>query len=212
MRRCLVVLAKTPGLSPVKTRLAEEIGETAALAFYRMCKGCLDQFKGVKAYSIYVATGEKKGVNNSFWNGFSTFHAKGDTLGEKQCFVFDCLLQKYEVVVLIGIDIPQINRALINEAFLKLERAHHVIGTAKDGGFYLLGTRKKIPKTIWNRINWSTAITGKQFVSSLDKKPLELKELTDVDYLSDVKAVVKEMPRNMSLGQQKIVSWIRELT
>ena len=39
----IALFVKTPGLSPVKTRLAASIGAEAALGLYRLCLRCVDE-------------------------------------------------------------------------------------------------------------------------------------------------------------------------
>ena len=212
MKKCLVILAKTPGISPVKTRLAEEIGKDKSLEFYRLCKSCLKQFLKSEKHSTYIATAEKPGVQHTFWQEFSTFHAEGVSLGDKQHFIFEKLLANYNAVVLVGMDIPQMDQTLIDEAFDSLVKSDFVLGPSQDGGFYLFGSRKKMPKWIWSETPWSTPETAKIFAQLLYQEPVNLRTLTDVDNFSDLKTLMEEMPRDMSVAQEKIVAWIRSIT
>jgi len=212
MKKCLVILAKTPGMSSIKTRLVKEIGQDKALEFYQLCKACLSIFVKGGKHSTYIATAEKLGARHTFWKGFDTFHAEGDSLGDKQHFIFEKLLAEYHAVVLVGMDIPQMDQELINKAFYNLEKTDYVLGPSQDGGFYLFGSRRKIPKLIWCETPWSTSETAKEFIKLLDQEPVYLRALTDVDHFSDLKTMVKEMPRNKSMDQKKIVGWIRAIT
>ena len=211
MKKCLVVLAKTPGLSPLKTRLASKIGIEKTLEFYSLCKSCLQRLSHPDTYSTYLATGEKEGSEDPFWSNFSTFHAEGRSLAEKQSFIFDKLLPIHNSVVLIGIDIPQIEPKLIETAFLKLERNDFVLGPTRDGGFYLFGSNKKVCKKVWTQTPWSSKETAKEFTRLLESQPSLLRTLTDVDRYEDLDFVAQEMPLKMSLEQKEIVYWIKKL-
>ena len=211
MKKCLVVLAKTPGLSPLKTRLAGKLGIEKTLEFYSLCKSCLQRLSLPDTYSTYLATGEKEGSEDPFWSNFSTFHAEGRSLAEKQSFIFDKLFPTHNSVVLIGMDIPQIEPKLIEKAFLNLERNDFVLGPTRDGGFYLFGSNKKICKKVWTQTPWSSKETAKEFTRLLESQPSLLRTLTDVDRYEDLDFVVQEMPLKMSLEQKEIVYWIKKL-
>ena len=212
MKKCLVILAKTPEMSFIKTRLAREIGKDKALEFYQLCKACLNRFLNLKEHSTYIATAEKNGIKHPFWKDFSTFHAEGESLGDKQYFIFKNLLVKYDAVVLVGMDIPQIDQTLIREAFDNLVTSDFVLGPSQDGGFYLFGSRRRMSKLIWSETPWSTSETAEEFVKLLKQEPVYLRTLTDVDDFSDLKVLIGEMPKEMSAAQEKIVGWIGENT
>ena len=211
MKKCLVVLAKTPGLSPLKTRLAKKIGIEKTLEFYSLCKRCLERFSLLDSYYTYLATGEKEGSKDPFWSNFSAFHAEGRSLAEKQSFIFDRLLPTHNSVLLIGMDIPQIDPKLIESAFLNLERNDFVLGPTRDGGFYLFGSNKKVSKKVWTQTPWGSKETAKEFTRLLYSQPSLLRTLTDVDRYEDLDFVAKEMPSKMSLEQKDIVYWIKKL-
>ena len=75
MKKCLVILAKTPFLSDVKTRLSLKIGIKNTHIFYEMCKNCLEDLTSKFDYDIKIATAEKEGVSNDYWKEFNTFFA-----------------------------------------------------------------------------------------------------------------------------------------
>ena len=97
---------------------------------------------------------------------FDTFFAEGKNLAEKQYFIFKKLLKIYESVILIGIDIPQLEKKLIKNAFTYLEKNNQIIGPSSDGGFYLIGSKSKIKKEVWENTEWSCAKTIQTFVRS----------------------------------------------
>ena len=60
-------------------------------------------------------------------------------------------------LIIIGSDIPFITREIIAEAFRKLRRADAVFGCAEDGGYWLVGLRRK-PKRLapFENVRWSS--------------------------------------------------------
>ena len=67
---------------------------------------------------------------------------EGRDLG--QCMLnafYDAFEAGHEKMVLVGSDIPDISKSIIEEAFKKLDDADVVVGPAEDGGYYLLGLK-----------------------------------------------------------------------
>ena len=211
MRQCLVILAKTPIFSDVKTRLKSKIGKKNTLIFYKFCRNCVRDLKSKHDYDMKIAIAEKDAVSNNYWNGFDTFFAKGKNLSEKQYFIFKKLLKIYESVILIGIDIPQLEKKLIKNAFRFLTRNDYIIGPSSDGGFYLIGSKSKIAKEVWENTEWSCAKTLQTFVRSFKPKPYKLKIFTDVDEFQDLSVMIKEMPSITSKRQVKLIKWVNSI-
>ena len=211
MKKCLVILAKTPDLSDVKTRLSSIIGEKNTRIFYDMCKSCVEDLKSKLEYDTIIATAEKEGISNDYWKRFDTFFAEGKDLAEKQFFIFNKLLNIYNSVVLIGMDIPQLNKKLIKNAFNRLENNNHIIGPSTDGGFYLLGSKLKIEKEVWENTKWSSSITLQTFICSLNSKPYFIRKLSDVDKPEDFIKMNEEMPSDPSERQVNIINWIKSI-
>ncbi len=59
-------------------------------------------------------------------------------------------------VVLIGTDSPTLASATVRRAFEQLARADCVLGPALDGGYYLIGARRPLPRALFVRMPWST--------------------------------------------------------
>ena len=211
MRQCLVILAKTPIFSDVKTRLKSKIGKKNTLIFYQFCRNCIGDLKSKHDYDMKIATAEKDAVSNNYWNGFDTFFAEGKNLAEKQYFIFKKLLKIYESVILIGIDIPQLEKKLIKNAFRFLTKNDYIIGPSSDGGFYLIGSKSKIAKEVWENTEWSSTETMRTFVRSLGYKTYKLKKFTDVDEFYDLKKMLKEMPTFASKHQLRLINWVNSI-
>ena len=61
-------------------------------------------------------------------------------------------------VVVIGSDIPDIGSHHIRQAFRVLGRHQFVFGPARDGGYWLVGARRRPvePSDIFQEVRWST--------------------------------------------------------
>ncbi|KRQ85797.1 2-phospho-L-lactate guanylyltransferase [Caloramator mitchellensis] len=79
---------------------------------------------------------------------------QGETIGDRMYNSAEFILQKYDKVLIIGSDVPEITSEVILDSFDKLKRYDIVIGPTYDGGYYLIGL-KKIKKQIFNNeIRW----------------------------------------------------------
>ena len=59
-------------------------------------------------------------------------------------------------VVLIGTDSPTLPVAIVRRGFARLERADCVLGPTVDGGYYLIGAREPLPRSLFVRMPWSS--------------------------------------------------------
>jgi len=63
-------------------------------------------------------------------------------------------------VVLIGTDSPTLPAAIVRRGFARLERADCVLGPAMDGGYYLIGARDPLPRSLFAGMPWSSGTVG----------------------------------------------------
>ena len=69
--------------------------------------------------------------------------------------IFSCskiLNLGYQKIVLIGTDVPMITEREIARAYQKLDFSDVVFGPSEDGGYYLVGMKRKIPIILKNRL------------------------------------------------------------
>ena len=202
----IAIFVKTPGLSPIKTRLAKNTGEEKALEFYNLSVRAVEAtVKNINTQGFW-AVAEEEGVDQ--WPSFEALWTDDGGLGERQHHIYQTLLEKHEKVILIGADAPQISPEILNEAIVALDKHDFVIGPAHDGGYYLFGGRIPVDKDIWISVEWSAEITREEFENALPSKPLHLLFLTDVDEVDDLKKTVQEMPENPSEQQRQLIDWV----
>lgn len=189
-KNLLIIFYRNPELGRVKTRLASTLGDAHALAIYlrlvahtRMITENLSVDKMV-CYSHFVDK-EDNWPNQIYDKQIQ----KGKTLGERlQSAVKNGFDMDYDSVCVMGSDCFELTEDIIIQAFNVLKTSDAVIGPAKDGGYYLLGTRKFIPELFENK-KWSTSSVADATMEDLKKNDLStysLPILTDVDTEADL--------------------------
>lgn len=211
MRVAIAIFVKTPGISPLKTRLAATLGRDKAENFYRLSLNSIESTLKELPLIPFWAVGETEGLNDSLWNNFNKMHTGNGDLGDRQSHVYHELLKSYDAVMLIGGDAPQLSSDIIKQAMTILETQDFVIGPADDGGYYLLGGRKKIDAKVWSETPWSDKKTLEIFIENLGITPHTLTVLTDVDTEEDLKTIIDEMPSTLNENQKILKNWIMRL-
>lgn len=212
----VALFVKTPGLSPVKTRLARGIGDAAATTFHRLaadCAGAAAAACGPAMPSIW-AVAEPDGLvawcdRPALWQG------EGG-LGARMSRIYLALLERHGQVLLIGADSPQVTPGLLRHAAGMLERGGpFVLGPAHDGGFWLFGGRVPLPPSLWDGVTYSAPSTGRDFLAALQPHgacPI-IDGLLDVDTASDLPdllAALLALPAP-SLPQKRLTAWLTAL-
>jgi len=194
MTAAVAIFVKTPGFSPVKTRLAARIGVTCAEHFYRMAiRAIAEVVAGVPGLAPYWAVAEQRAVKDPMWREFHTVAQGPGSLGVRLDRVCRELQASHGRVLMVGADAPQLTAALLLDAMAALDdpSTPFVLGRASDGGFWLFGTRRDVPAAVWNSPAYSSATTCDQLVAALsplgDIAPLP--RLTDVDHCDDLLAL-----------------------
>lgn len=218
----VAIFAKTPGVTPAKTRLASGAGTPTAEAFYLRA---LDLTEAVvcaaaaadSGFAPYWAVAERKGIGRECWAGFpQIWQGEGD-LGARLSHVYDGLLARHGAVLLIGADSPLLSPRLLARArqLLVDEDREFVMGRALDGGFYLFGGQAPMAQGMWTSVTYSAADTADQLLARL--QPLgsvgELPPLQDVDTLEDLLAIPAQAAGLGELlpAQRALVQWITGL-
>lgn len=158
----LVIFAKAPRLGRVKSRLARHIGVVGAWRFYRgMLAGLTRRMGRDERWRSWLAVSPDRTVFDSgLWRraapGAAAFISQGDgDLGDRMARVMALLPPG--PVVLIGSDIPGIRPAMIVRAFRLLGRHDAVFGPAPDGGFWLVGLKRRpCFRDPFRGVRWST--------------------------------------------------------
>lgn len=160
MRR-LVVFLKAPRAGEVKTRLAASIGDDLAVHVYRALTGAVmaaTRPRGPSDFTRVVCFAPADAVNEiTAWLGDETLlaQASGD-LGARMDQAFAASFASgAEATVIIGTDSLAVDHAAVASAFSALETADLVLRAANDGGYTLIGLRKR-QAALFQGIKWSS--------------------------------------------------------
>lgn len=189
--RVLGIFAKQPAPGRVKTRLARET--TAAWAAEVAAALLADVLQRVATVSarrvIAFAPADARGWFETAAHGRFDLAAQADgDLGQRlRSFFEGQLAQEAEAVVVVGTDSPTLPIAFIEQAFAQLDAADLVLGPAGDGGYYLIGCRRRLPP-VFDGIAWSSASVLGETVRRLVDPSWRLALLPpwyDIDTLAD---------------------------
>jgi rSAM/selenodomain-associated transferase 1 len=152
-------MAKRPVAGSVKRRLARDIGDVAAMRFYRSTIATtVMRLAHDPRWRTYLAVTPDSAASESCWPAARRIprivQGAGD-LGRRMQALFDGLPPGPAVI--IGSDIPAIRPSHVAHAFAMLGRADAVFGPASDGGYWLVGL-KRAPRRLapFVDVAWST--------------------------------------------------------
>ncbi len=217
MRVGIAIFVKTPGHSPLKTRLAVGIGPDAAQQFHLLAAHAVAavarQAQGeLPGCTAHWAVAEPLALDDPAWASLPRIGQGEGDLGARMGCVTDALLARFDAALLLGADTPQMTAADIVAAAHGLKANSHVLGPSEDGGFWLFATRGSVPAPAWSATPWSHADTAARFCDALgDASVARLRALRDVDIaddlmplLRDLDALDKPLPE-----QQRLTDWLR---
>ena len=185
LKNHLVVFAKAPFIGQTKTRLARDIGSVAAAAFARETLhavvrplACDPRWRSWLAVTPDRAVYLRRVWPESY--GFVT-QGRGD-LGRRMACVTKSLSPG--PVVIIGADVPAIRPGHVARAFQALGRFDAVFGPARDGGYWLVGMKRRPQFTdLFPGVRWSTEHALADTVANLKtgRTHALLETLDDID-------------------------------
>ncbi len=157
--RHLVVMARAPRLGCVKRRLGRDIGEVEALRFYRgHTARLLRDLSRDPRWTTWLAVTPDTAARHprGLWpvRGSVIGQGPGD-LGRRMARLFETLPPG--PVAIVGSDVPGITAARVFAAFRALGRHDWVFGPAADGGYWLVGARRRpLLRPPFAGVRWST--------------------------------------------------------
>ncbi len=140
----------------------------------------------MRSIALSAATGAKFGGRMP--------QGRGD-LGQRMQRIFDSLGQG--PLIIIGTDIPFVTREMIADAFRRLSRVDAVFGRAEDGGYWLVGLRRR-PKLIepFQNVRWSSPHALADSLKNLQSYRVAFAAtLFDIDTESDYRRYLRERYR-----------------
>jgi rSAM/selenodomain-associated transferase 1 len=195
----ILLFIKAPVRGQVKSRLAADIGDEAALELYK--NFILDIIDTVKktGYPFRICYyPPHAGAEVSSWlaGHYRIVPQQGSDLGERMENAFlRCFSEGFERALLIGSDLPDLAPAVLQNAMASLAEHDAVIGPASDGGYYLIGfhSRTLLPR-VFQGIPWSTETVFQETMAILKKSALSVDQAptwNDVDTVEDLRALFR---------------------
>lgn len=218
MSGALAIFVKTPGHSPVKSRLAAERGERYAVDWYRQAAAAVASVVRVAqaryGVAAYWAVAEPDALDA--WPGLPVIAQGEGGLGARMAQVHAQLVARHGFGVLLGADAPQLSAAMLGDAidWLSASPKRLMLGPAHDGGFWLFGGNTVPPLQAWTAVRYSAADTARDLRQSMrgvgDWRTLAT--LTDADHASDLAAVQQALHAlpDPTPEQRALVRWMRE--
>lgn len=220
LRVGLAIFVKTPGHSPLKTRLAGAIGIEAARDFHLLASAAVAAVASSAARDLQTlvphwAVAEAGALGDPSWRALPRIPQGDGDLGARMGRVTASLLARFDAALLLGADAPQIEPGDIVAAVRALGTQRHVIGPSLDGGFWLFATRGEVPRHAWSATPWSQADTAARFCEALrdgvDGPAIaRLRTLRDVDTVDDLaplRTALDALPDPLH-EQRRLAAWM----
>lgn len=154
----VVIFARRPQLGRVKTRLAADIGPVETLRFYRSTLNTVARrlsAAGSWATWIGITPDDTLGRERLYPKGVWRLPQGSGDLGQRMA---NCLTRfGPHPALIVGSDIPDIDRRHVAAAFDELRRNELVFGPSDDGGYWLVGAAQGARVgALFNGVRWST--------------------------------------------------------
>jgi rSAM/selenodomain-associated transferase 1 len=210
--RCILVFLRVPEKGKVKTRLSMALDKEFVLNIYK--NFVLDVIETLKKrryptrICYYPADGKDEVAE---WLGRSHVYSpqRGNDLGERMANSFlKAFSDGYKQVILIGTDVPDLQGAILDEAFESLQKKSVVIGPAFDGGYYLIGFHSNtFMPNVFQRIPWGSEHVFDKTIRILRKYRFSahvLPKARDIDVYEDLVDFMKKEFENKSVALNTI--------
>jgi len=186
-KNLLIVFVKNIILGKVKTRLAKTIGDVGAFNIYYELFSITERASQKVAVDRHVYFSDV--IIPSKWEGDKKFVQEGEDLGIRMRNAFqNGFNEGYENIILIGSDLPNISKEIIDTGFDTLQNNDVVFGPAEDGGYYLVGLSKMNP-TIFENKPWSHSELLAVTLAQLKEQQQSIgfiETLNDIDTFEDL--------------------------
>ena len=179
-QRHLVLFTRQPRYGVGKRRLAADVGNLEALRFARASLDRLRRTLGCDPrWTLWIAVSPDRPTG---WATPARVIAQGTgDLGERLGRVVRALPPG--PVVILGADTPTVTRQDVADAFSALGRHDAVFGPARDGGYWLIGLRRRLRQHLpFDGVRWSTDHALADTMGAMgDRKLALLRTQEDVD-------------------------------
>lgn len=225
MSLAIAIFVKTPGYSPIKTRLAATHGKAFAERWHELAAAAVASVAQRFAMqcaevTVYWAVAESAALDDPRWSQLPRVAQGKDNLGQRLATVYQQLIASHRGVLMIGADSPQLTidplqsaQDWLLPANLSAADPRTVLGFSEDGGFWIVGGNLPLPAEVWTKVRYSQPNTGRDMQHSLrpHAQCLTLPTLLDVDSggdLAKVKLALSSLA-SPSAEQSILNEWMR---
>lgn len=200
MTNALLVVAKRPFPGHTKTRLSPPLTpQEAANLYEHFLRDTLDVIRlvpGVQPIIAYLPQGEEA-YFRSLAPDFALLPQRGDNLGARlDNALTHCLMDGYPKAVIMDSDSPTLPAAYLSQAFTALDEADVVLGPCEDGGYYLIGLNRPMPRLL-REVQMSTPHVIRDTLDLAAEEGLTVTQLPlwyDVDTAVELERLQLELP------------------
>ena len=177
----LVVFARQPRLGAVKTRLGRGIGMVPAALFYRRSLSLVLRRLGRDPrWRPWLAVTPDGAADGPWPHPWTVFPQGPGDLGRRMARAMAA--PPPGPVAIVGADVPDIRPHHVARAFRALGANPAVFGPAADGGYWLVGQRRRPPLAgVFDGVRWSTEHALADTLANLDCPATLIDTLDDVD-------------------------------
>jgi uncharacterized protein len=214
----LAVYVKNPNRTGVKSRIAKDLSTHYAQQFYQHALACLREDIQVirrMGFTVFICPADPQDVDwaHQYWDTpFILSQMQSDNLGDRlQHTVAHLRKSGFNLVYIIGSDAPTLPISHILDCQKLLEHHDVVLGPARDGGFYLLGTKHDLPNS--TAIPWSTDQVFADFKALCQQHALSVgvgPSWYDVDTVADLKRLKADLEPTTPARKQ-LHDWLENL-
>ena len=196
----LIIFARYPEFGKVKTRLIAKLGAAAATEIYRqLAELTIKTARNLRLrhkidLEIWFTGGTAELMGQ--WLGQELLYREqvGASLGDRLIYALGATVNQNSKVLIIGTDCPNLTVEILEQGLINLQNHDLVLGSATDGGYYLIGMKQFLPQLFTN-IAWSSAVVAAQtleIAADLGLQTHLLPPLTDIDNPEDLKTWLPE--------------------
>ena len=187
----LIILARSPELGQVKTRLAQELSDTGALAVYRQLLNIVSHIANIWEGPVgLLATGSDSTWKNTGLESLPRRQQEGAGLGPRihQALVWGLELSPQAIA--IGTDCPALSKTGLLALTQGLQNSPVAFGPAEDGGYWSVAVNASAPLHIIcaSDLPWSQPQLLETTIKNLSQEGISVAygpTLSDCDTLDD---------------------------
>ena len=192
----LGIYAKQPLPGQVKTRLCPPLTPAEAAELYHCALLETVQRMQLGSFELVICyAGERQWFADNFAD-VTLMPQRGADLGARMADSLKAFLQQgYQQAVLIGSDSPDLPLALVEQAFVALQRTEVVFAPASDGGYVLIGEATHHPQ-LFAAMPWSTGEVVSDTLQRINLHQIKAEQLPGWEDLDDLHALQRLLHRS----------------